>query len=226
MTSNPMTPLPRPVGVAGSWLAVASFLMIVVLVGHGPISPDLDEQMRRIAGRVTRWTVVHWIAAASLSLYVVTGLLVLTARSRLTRSWGTLTAWAVLTVGALWTMTTAVAEATAVVGAVAAGNTESFEAWWAFAEGKATGFAVLALAVTVIAGNEARSPERAGPAWPTWVGMAAGVGSFFGWALGMWVGIAPASLVWVASSVVMSVWTLWFGIGLMRTAAAESPETP
>jgi hypothetical protein len=69
--------------VAGSWLAVASFLMIVVLVGHGPISPDLDEQMLRIAGRVTRWTVVHWIAAAGLSLYAVTGLIVLTAPSRL-----------------------------------------------------------------------------------------------------------------------------------------------
>jgi hypothetical protein len=195
--------------------------MVVVLVGHGPISPDIDEQMRRIAGGVTRWTVVHWIAAAGLSLYAVTGLLVLTAQSRLTRGWGTLTAWAVVTVGALWTMTTAVAEATAVVGAVAAGNSETFEAWWAFAEGKATGFAFLALAVALIAGNEARSPERSGPAWPAWVGMAAGVGSFSGWALGMWVGIAPAGVVWVASSAVMSVWTFWLGITLMRAPAAE-----
>jgi hypothetical protein len=59
-----------------------------VLVGHGPISPDLDEQMLRIAGRVTRWTVVHWIAAAGLSLYAATGLIVLTAPSRLGGSAG------------------------------------------------------------------------------------------------------------------------------------------
>jgi hypothetical protein len=30
--------------VGGTWFAIASFLMIVVLVLHGPISPDLSEQ--------------------------------------------------------------------------------------------------------------------------------------------------------------------------------------
>lgn len=212
--------------VAGTWLAIASLLMVVVLVTHGPISPDLDEQMRKIANGATRWTVAHWLAAASLSLYAVTGLVVLAAGTRLTRGWWTLTAWAVLPVGALWTMTTAVAEATVVAEAAAAGATATFEAWWAFAEGKATGFAFLALAVAVIAGNEARSPERSGPAWPAWIGMVAGIGSFGGWALGMWIGVAAGAIVWVASSIVMSIWTLWLGITLLRVPAGESQVPP
>ena len=70
-----------------------------------------------------------------------------------------MTAWAVLTVSALWTMTTAVAEATVVTNAAVSGAKEMFEAWWAFAEGKASGIAFLALAVAVISGNEAQSSE-------------------------------------------------------------------
>lgn len=211
--------------VAGTWLAIASLLMVVVLVTHGPISPDLDEQMRKVANGAMRWAVAHWLAAASLSLYAVTGLVVLTAGTRLTRGSWTLTAWAVLTVGALWTMTTAVAEATVVADAAAAGATATFEAWWAFAEGKATGFAFVALAVAVIAGNEARSRAGSGPAWPAWIGMVAGIGSFGGWALGMWVGVAAGSIVWVASSILMSMWTLWFGITLVRVPTPE-PQAP
>lgn len=214
------------VRVAGTWLAIASLLMVVVLVTHGPISPDLGEQMRKIANGATRWTAVHWLAAASLSLYAVTGLVVLTAGTRLTRGWWTLTAWAVLPVGALWTMTTAVAEATVIADAAAAGAIATFEAWWAFAEGKATGFAFLALAVAVIAGNEARSRDRRGPAWPAWIGMVAGIGSFGGWALGMWIGFAAGPIVWVVSSILMSMWTLWLGITLLRLPAAESQAPP
>lgn len=210
----------RSVRVAGTWLAVASLMMVVVLLTHGPISPDLEEQMRRVAGGATQWMWVHWLAAAGLSLYAVTGLVVLTAGSRLTRGWWTLTAWPVLTVGALWTMTTAVAEATVIADAAMDPTGETFKTWWAFAEGKATGFAFLALAVAVIAGGEARSADRAGPAWPAWAGVVAAIGSFAGWALGMWVGLTPASLVWVASSVIMCAWTFWFGLGLARSRAA------
>lgn len=82
-----------------------------------------------------------------------------------------MTAWAVLTVSALWTMTTAVAEATVVTNAAVSRAKEMFEAWWAFAEGKASGVAFLALAIAVISGNEAQSSERAyqrGPLGLAW----------------------------------------------------------
>jgi hypothetical protein len=114
-------------------------------------------------------------------------------------------------------MTTAVAEATVVTNAAVAGDREIFEAWWAFAEGKASGIAFLALAIAVIAGNEAQSAERAVPAWAA---TAAGVASFAGWALGRWFGIDFGNLLWVASSVLMSLWTLWFGFALMRSRAS------
>ena len=211
----------RATRVAGGWLAIGSFMMILVLLIHGPIAPDLDEQMRRVADGVTRWRVAHWMAAAGLSLYAVSGLIMLTAGSRLTAGGPTMTAWAVVVVGALWTMTTAVAEGTVVAGAAASGASDTFAAWWAFAEGKATGFAFLALAVAVIAGSEARSVGRVGPAWAAWGAVLASVASFGGWALGMWVGIAPAMVVWVVSSIVMSAWTLSLGVGLMR---ATSPD--
>ncbi len=208
------------VRVIGTWLAIASVLIIATLVLHGPIAPDLGDQMRKVADGPVRWAVAHWVAAAALSLYAVTGLLVLTSGSRLTESWWTLTAWGVLPVGALWTMTTAVAEATVVANAAASGNVETFEAWWAFAEGKATGFAFVALAVAVIAGNEARSSERATPAWSARIAMVAGVVSFAGWALAMWFGIGLGSLFWLAASILMSVWTFWFGVALLRSRTA------
>ncbi|NIP83440.1 MAG: hypothetical protein GWM90_31120, partial [Gemmatimonadetes bacterium] len=164
--------------------------MITTLAFHGPIAPDLQVQMRRIADAAARWSTVHWIAAAALSFYAVSGLILLTARSRLTDGLWTLTAWAVICVGALWTLTTAVAETTVMAEAAASGLDETFAAWWAFAEGKATGFAFLALAVAVIAGNEARNPSGATPAWSAWIAVVAGLGSFAGWALGMWLGVA------------------------------------
>jgi hypothetical protein len=191
-------------------------LLIAALITHGPLAPDLGEQMKDVANRALAWTVIHWVSAASLSLYAVTGLVVLTAGSRLTGGGWTLTAWAVLTVSALWTMTTAVAEATAVTNAAVSGAKQMFEAWWAFAEGKATGIAFLALAVAVISGNEAQSSERAVPAWSAWIAMVSGFASFAGWALGRWFGVDFGNLLWVASSVLMSVWTLWFGVALMR----------
>ncbi len=205
------------VRVAGTWLAIASSLLIAALVVHGPLAPDLGDQMKDVAGRATAWSAIHWVSAASLSLYVVTGLIVLTSGSRLAAGWWTMTAWAVLTVSALWVMTTAVVEATVVTNAAVAGARETFEAWWAFAEGKASGIAFFALAVAVISGSEAQSSERAVPAWSAWIAMVAGVASFAGWALGRWFGVDLGNLLWVASSVLMSVWTLWFGVALMRS---------
>jgi len=203
--------------VAGTWLAIASFLLVVALIVHGPLAPDISDQMKRIADGAMRWSVIHWVSAASLSLYAVTGLVVLTSGSRLAGGWWTMTAWAVLTVSALWTMTTAVAEATVVTNAAVSGTKETFETWWAFAEGKATGIAFLALAVAVISGNEAKSSERVVPAWSAWIAMVLGVASFAGWALGRWFGVDLGNLLWVAASVLMSVWTLWFGVALMRS---------
>jgi len=45
----------------------------------------------------------------------------------------------------------AVAEATVVTEAAVSGCDETFAAWWRFAEGKANGFAFVALPVAVIA---------------------------------------------------------------------------
>jgi hypothetical protein len=212
-----MTDTKKATRVAGSWLAIASLLMVVVFVFHGPIDPNPFDQMQSIAAGVIRWSAVHWIAAVALSLFMVTSLLVLTAGSRLTEGWWTMTAWAVLLVGALWTLTTAVVEATAVANAAVSGNRETFQAWWGFAEGNATGFTFVALAIAVIAGNEIQSSKRVVPVWSAWIAMIAGLVSFAGWAIGMWFGISLGNLLWLVSSLLMSLWTLWFGAALMRS---------
>ncbi len=208
----------RAARVGGAWLAVASLLIIAALGLHGPIAPDLQTQMTRIAGAAGQWAVAHWLAAAALSLFAVSGLIMLTSRSGITGGWA-LTAWAVVCVGALWTMTTAVAETTVVAGAAASGSYETFTAWWAFSEGKAHGFAFVALALAVIAGRDARDPAGATPAWSAWIGVVAAIGSFTGWALGMWLEVAVGNLLWVAASIAMSLWTLWFGAALARAPA-------
>lgn len=125
---------------------------------------------------------------------------------------------------ALWTMTTAVVETTVVTEAAVSGDEEAFAAWWALAEGKGNGFAFLALAVAVIAGREARDPAGATPAWAASIAVLAGVGSFAGWALGMWLGIGIGNLLWAGSSIVMTLWTLWFGVALLRIRDATATE--
>ena len=216
-----MTQADRAVRVGGAWLAVASALMLVVLGLHGPIASDLGDQMTKIAEAAGRWGAVHWTAAAGLSLYAVGGLILLTSRSPRTDGPWFLSAWAVLSVGALWTVTTAVAETTVVADAAAAGDVETFGAWWEFAEGKAHGFAFVALAIAVIAGGDARNRDGATPTWAAWAAAVAAVGSFGGWALGMWLGVALGNPLWVAASMAMCLWTLAFGIGLAR---APSPD--
>jgi len=118
-----------------------------------------------------------------------------------------------------------VAEATAVTNAAVSGNIEMFEMWWVFAEGKANGFAFVALAIAVIAGNEARGPEPATPRWSAWIAAVAAIASFLGWALGMWLDVGIGSLVWVASSVLMSLWTLSFGVALTRSGSRLGTQT-
>jgi hypothetical protein len=164
--------------VAGAWLAAASVLLIVTFLGHGPIHPDLGQQMKDISDGMSRWVIVHWIAAVSLSLFAGASLVVLTTGSRLIESWWALSAWALLPVGALWTLTTAVAEATAVANAAAANDVARFRTWWSFAEGNANGFMALCLAIAVIAANETRSDRPATPVWASWVGAVAGTGAF------------------------------------------------
>jgi hypothetical protein len=200
----------------GAWLAIGALLLAGALVFHGPPAPDLGTQMKTIAEGAGRWVAVHWVAAAALSAFAVAGLVALTTGTRLTQGWSTMSAWALMVVGALWTVTTAVAEATVIAAAAVAGNQPVFEAWWRFAEGKANGFAFLALAVAVIAANEARLPRAASPAWASWLATLAGVAAFAGWAVGAWLRIGGGSLVWVVSSLVMCLWLLWLGVGLLR----------
>lgn len=208
---------------AGAWLAIASVLMAVALVFHGPPEHHVGDQMTVIAEESGRWVVVHWMAAAALSFFAVAGLIVLAAGSRLTESVWTVSAWALLPIGALWTMTTAVAEATAVTDAAVSGNDAMFAAWWAFAEGMANGFAALALSVAVIAGNEARTAHKATPKWASGVAVIFGVASFIGWALWSWLDFGFGAPIWVASSTFMCLWPLWFGLGLMRAETSRAP---
>ena len=208
--------------VGGGYLAVGSVLMIMALALHGPIAPDLSDQMVRIAGAPTVWIVAHWLAAAALSLYVVAGLVVLTAASRLTDGPGLLAAWSVLTLGAFWVLTTAIAEATAVTRAAVAGDTPLFEMWWSFAEGHANGVVLMALAIAAIASREVRSLEPVMPGWACQVGVVAGLGSTAGWAAGMWLEVPVANVLWLVATVFMSAWTLWLGVALVRRPAAAA----
>lgn len=48
---------------AGAWLAGASLLLALALGFHGPLHPDLEVQMTRIAESASRWAAVHWTAA-------------------------------------------------------------------------------------------------------------------------------------------------------------------
>lgn len=204
--------------VAGAWLAIGSLLFAVSLALHPPPAPNPGEFMAIIADGPARWVAVHWAAAMALTLFAIAGLLVLTAGSRLTRNGWLATAWAVLVLGALWVTTTAVAEATVITEAAVAGDTATFEAWQLFAEGKAIGFGFLALAVAAIAGNEARSTRSVTPAWAAWIGSVAAIVAFVGFVvLGLLLGIALGGLVWVVSTIVMSLWTLWFGVALGRS---------
>ena len=203
---------------AGAWLAVGSVLLVVSLAFHPPPSPDLGEFMAGIAGAPTQWVLAHWAAALALTCFAITGLIMLTTASRLSQKWWTMSAWALLVVGAMWVTTAAVAEATVITEAAVAGDTSTFEAWQLFAEGNAVGVGFLAIATTVIAGNEARSTRSVTPVWASWIGAVAGIVAFVGFViLGVLLGIAVGGLIWLVATIVMSLWTLWFGVALARS---------
>ena len=210
------------VRAAGAWLAVGSLVFVVSLALHPRPSPDLGEFMAIIAANSTLWIAVHWAAALALTMLVIAGLLMLTAGSRFTETWWTVSAWAVLIIGALWVTTTAVAEATVIATAAAAGDTATFEAWQIFAEGTALGFGFLVAAVAVIAVTEARSVRSITPAWAAWIGAIAAVVAFVAFVvLGLILGIAIGGPIWLISTIVVGLWTLWFGIGLVRSKRAD-----
>jgi hypothetical protein len=212
------------VRVAGAWLAGASLLLALALIFHGPLHPDLDVQMARIGESASRWAIVHWIAAAGCSSFAIAAVLVLVSRSRLTSTGKTVSAWAVVLVGALWTLTTAVTEVTVLADLAASRDRAQFEAWWSFAQGYGNGFSMLAVAVAVIAWNEYREPRRLVPKWSAGLGAGAGLTSFAGWALGVWLGIGPANLLWLVASGGMCAWLAWFGTVLARTSGFDVAE--
>ena len=210
---------------AGAWLAAASLLLALALAFHGPLHPDLEVQMMHIAESPSRWAAVHWIAAAAFSCFMIASVLILVSGSRLTSTSRSISAWAVVLVGALWTLTTAITEVTVIANLAASGDLSKFAAWWSFAQGHGNGFSLLAVAVSVIAWNETRDPQRLLPTWSAAVGTAAGLASFAGWSLGVWFNIGPANLLWVFASGMMCVWLAWLGIALARglNEAGEAP---
>jgi len=76
-----MPPTNTAVRVAGAWLAIASSLLIPAVILHGPLAADLGDQMKKIAHGAMMWSVVHWMSAAALSLFAVTGLIMLASAS-------------------------------------------------------------------------------------------------------------------------------------------------
>ncbi|MFC4543774.1 hypothetical protein ACFO5R_17745 [Halosolutus amylolyticus] len=214
----------------GIWLAIGSVLLVVGFALHPPPAPDPAEFVATIADAPTRWVTAHAVTAIGLSAFAIGGLIVLTTGSRLTRTWWVTTAWAVLIVSALLVTTAAVVEATVITDAAIAGETTTFETWSAFAEAHSAVFLAFLLAIAVIAGNEARSGPRTTPTWASWIGAVAAIAAFAGMVLVFGVGIALGGLVWIGATIVMGLWTAWFGIGLARSeaddwTASEEPRT-
>lgn len=213
----------------GAWLAFGAVLGVVSLVIHPVPSPDPAVFMATIADDPTRWLIAHWSGAIALSLFVVAGLIVLTAGSRLTRTWWTVSAWALLVVGALWVTTASLTEATAITEAATAGNTPTFETWLTFADAHDFGFVALGIAIAAIAANEARtsSAPKTTATWAAWIGAVAGLVVVVAFVLGVGIGIAMAIPVWLVSLIVMLLWVMWFGAALVRSdgEVRHHPET-
>jgi hypothetical protein len=215
--------------VAGVWLASASLLLLAALTLHPPPSPDPDQFMSIIADAGTRWRVAHWGAALALSAFVAASLIALATPSHLNSGGWKISAWALLAVSAAWVVTTAVAEATVIADAAMANDRETFLAWERFAEGKAMGFLGVAAALALIAAGEATTLEPATPRWSSWAAVAAALVAFAGWTLGTVLGVDAGGVVWLVSTIVLSLWTLWFGLAVAlkkATGAAPTAESP
>jgi hypothetical protein len=207
---------------AGAALALGAVMMVITFLIHGAPEPDIADMMAVIATETLRWHIAHWVAAVGLSLFAMAGIIMLAGRTRLTETPVTVFAWAVLPIGALWTTMTAVAETTAVTHAAIVGDKATFAAWWAFSEGQANGFAAVALAVAVIAGNEMRTGGKATPAWAAGVAVFAACSSFAGWGLWSWADFGFAAPIWVISSILMCLWLLWLGTALVRVESNQA----
>jgi hypothetical protein len=85
----------------------------------------------------------------------------------------------------------------------------------------------MALAVVVIASREARSGDPIMAPWAARAGAVAAIASPVGWAAGMWLGVRVGSMLRLVATALMTAWTLWFAIALMRrpATAARSKRT-
>lgn len=211
--------------VGGAWLAIAAIAFIASLLLHARPSPDANEFMANIAAAPTQWMVAHWLAAISSSLFVIVGLLMLTTDSRLTDKWWTVTAWAVVIVGSLWIISTALIEATVVTAAAVDGDTATFVEWQLFGQALASAFVAVAPALALIAYNEARNGPETTPVWASWIGAAAGIVAAVAFALIIGLGLSMAGIVWIPTTIVMTLWVLWFGASLARSDTIPLTQT-
>ena len=201
---------------AGAWFGLGGLLFAAGLAFHAPPSPEPEAFMAAIANDPSRWVFAHTAAAIAASMLAVAGLIVLTAGSRLSRTGVTLSAWAALVVSGLLLTTAALTELTVVTAAATAGDTSTFSIWQPFAEGYAAAFAPLALAVGAIAVAEARSDARVVPETVAWIGGGLGLVAAAAFTAGLGLGIGAAGPVWLVSSILLSLWGVWFGVGLVR----------
>lgn len=210
------------VRTAGIWLIIGAAIWVPALALHPPLPSETAEFMERVAEVDNRWVTAHWLAAISLSIFALTSLIVLGARSWLTRDGLGMTAWALLPVAALWVATAAVAEATVISRSAISGDIETFRAWDAFAEGRAMGFLGLALAISLIAANELRARgEAALSSLEAWIGVIAGAVGIVSWLLGRPVlGLAIGGPLFVLSAVAIGVWLFWFGVCAVRSSSS------
>lgn len=212
--------------VGGAWLAIGAIALVVSLLLHAQPSPDPNEFMANIAATPTQWVIAHWLAAISSSLFVIAGLIILTTNSRLTHEWWTLTAWAVVIVGSLWIMSTALIEATVVTAAAVDGDTATFVEWQLFGQALASAFVGVAAALALIAYNEAQNGPETTPVWASWIGAAVGIVAAVAFALIIGFGVSMAGIVWIPTTILMSVWVLWFGVSLARSDGISLTSTP
>lgn len=194
------------------WLSTGAGLLSAALVFHGPPDPDLTVQLHHVADGSHRWSIVHWTAAVSLFLLSGAAFLALFGRAAGEALPGHPGAWMVMALGALATFTTAVTEAAVVAKAANAGDQATFDTWWAFSGGMANGFFALAIATGLIALSVVRDDQRQIPIWASVAGTASGFLSAFGWVLDEHMGIGIGGPIWLISTLVMSLWLVWFGL--------------
>ena len=203
--------------VGGAWLSIGAIALIASLLLHAQPSPVPNEFMSNIAAEPVQWMIAHWLGALSSTLFVIAGLIILTTHSRLTHRWWSVTAWAVVIVGSLWITSTALIEATVGLSAAVDGDVATFVEWQLFGQALALAFVGVAPALAVIAYNEARNGPETTPVWASWIGAAAGIVAAAAFALVIGMGVSMAGIVWIPTTIVMSLWIVWFGLSLARS---------